>query len=491
MGGRSVEEGERILSASGIPTFAYPDAAARAFDYMWRYSDNLRALYETPNVAEDVENSTAARATVEKMLDKVRDKRRTLLTEFESKQILTSYGISTVDTRIARSEGAAVQFARALGFPVVLKLHSETITHKTDVGGVQLNLPDEDSVRKAYKAIECSVRDKAGAGHFLGVTVQPMVKPDGYELILGSSVDPQFGPVLLFGSGGQLVEVYRDRALGLPPLTGTLALRLMERTHIFKALRGIRGRPPIDLLQLQRVLVRFSHLVVEQPWIKEIDINPLLASARGVLALDARVVLHDPETPLEKLTRPAIRPYPSQYISRWRMKAGPEVVIRPIRPEDEPLLVKFHESLSEESVYLRYFHMAQLSTRIAHERLLRKCFIDYDREMALVAESTASQWAECLHPRSCPPLATAVLRGSRTCGSGDGQVPTSRLGQRADSKTCGDRADRKNKASGCRVSLGKQRHPPPCAAWRRHRSTHARSDLLSRLLGSLEGPSIP
>ena len=385
MGGQSVEEGEKILSAAGIPTFAYPDAAARAFDYMWRYSDNLRALYETPNVAEDVENSTTARAAVEKMLDKVRDKGRTLLTEFESKQILTSYGIPTVDTRIARSEGAAAQFARALGFPVVLKLYSETITHKTDVGGVQLNLPDEDSVRKAYKAIECSVRDKAGSGHFLGVTVQPMVKPDGYELILGSSVDLQFGPVLLFGSGGQLVEVYRDRALGLPPLTGTLALRLMERTRIFQALRGVRGRPPVDLLQPQRLLVRFSYLVVEQPWIKEIDINPLLASPRGVLALDARVVLHDPETPLENLTRPAIRPYPSQYVSRWRMKAGSEVVIRPIRPEDEPLLVKFHESLSE-SMCLRYFHMAQLSTRVAHERLLRKCFIDYDREMALVAE---------------------------------------------------------------------------------------------------------
>ena len=391
MGGQSVAEGERILNAAGIPTFAYPDTAARVFDYMWQYTENLRALYETPNVAEDVAGGTAARAAVEDMLDKVRGTGRTLLTEFESKQVLARYGIATVDTRIARSEKAAVQFARALGFPVVLKLYSETITHKTDVGGVQLNLPDEDSVRNAYKAIESSVREKAGASHFLGVTVQPMVKPDGYELILGSSVDPQFGPVLLFGSGGQLVEVYRDQAFGLPPLTGTLALRLMERTRIFKAFKGIRGRPPIDLLQLQRVLVRFSYLVVDQPWIKEIDINPLLASPQGLLALDARVVLHDPGTSPENLTRSAIRPYPSQYVSRWRMKGGAEVVIRPIRPEDEPLLVKFHESLSEESVYLRYFHMAQLSTRVAHERLLRKCFIDYDREMALVAELTEAE----------------------------------------------------------------------------------------------------
>jgi len=413
MGGQGVEEGERILSAAGIPTFAYPDTAARAFDYMWRYTENLRALYETPTVAEDVEGGVAARAAVENILDEVRSKHRTLLTEFESKQILARYGIPTVDTHIARSEDAAVQVARAQGFPVVLKLYSETITHKTEVGGVQLNLTDEDRVRRAYKAIECAVREKAGATHFLGVTVQPMVRTDGYELILGSSVDPQFGPVLLFGSGGQLVEVYRDRALGLPPLTGTLALRLMERTQIFKAFGGVRGRSPIDLLQLQHLLVRFSRLVVEQPWIKEIDINPLLASPQGLLALDARIVLHDPKTPLEKLTKSAIRPYPSQYVSRWRMTSGSEVVIRPIRPEDEPLLVKFHESLSEESVYLRYFHMAQLSTRVAHERLLRKCFIDYDREMALVAELTDTNG---------PSAIVAVARLSRLPSSQEAEL---------------------------------------------------------------------
>jgi acetyltransferase len=388
MGGPSVADGEKILNAAGIPTFDYPDTAARVFDYMWRYSENLRAIYETPNVVEAVEDSEETCSATAKMLDKVRKSGRTLLTEFESKQVLARYGITTADTHIARSEGAAVRFARSIGFPVVLKLHSETITHKTDVGGVQLNLRDEDSVRKAYKAIKRAVREKVGASHFLGVTVQPMVKAEGYELILGSGVDPQFGPVLLFGAGGQLVEVYRDRALGLPPLTSTLALRLMERTRIFEALKGVRGRAPVDLEQLQRLLVRFSYLVVEQPWIKEIDINPLLASPRGLLALDARIVLHDPATRAEDLPKPAIRPYPSQYISRWKMKGGSQVVIRPIRPEDEPLLAKFHETLSEESVYLRYFHMAQLSTRVAHERLLRKCFIDYDREMALVAELT-------------------------------------------------------------------------------------------------------
>ncbi|MBA2712467.1 MAG: GNAT family N-acetyltransferase, partial [Rubrobacteraceae bacterium] len=204
----------------------------------------------------------------------------------------------------------------------------------------------------------------------------------------GSSLDPQFGPVLLFGSGGSLVEVYRDRALALPPLTTTLARRMMERTRIFEALGGVRGKAPVDTASLEKLLVRFSQLVVEQPWIKELDINPLLASSERLISLDARVVLHDPETREEDLPRTAIRPYPKQYVSRDELSDGTPVTIRPIRPEDEPLMVKFHETLSEESVYMRYFHMMNLDQRTTHERLTRICFIDYDREMALVAERT-------------------------------------------------------------------------------------------------------
>jgi acetyltransferase len=192
--------------------------------------------------------------------------------------------------------------------------------------------------------------------------------------------------VILFGSGGQLVEVYQDRALALPPLNTTLAVRLMEQTKIYRGLQGVRGRPPVDLAALEGVLVRFSRLVVEQPWIKEMDINPLLASPKRILALDARVVLHDPGISEEQLPRSAIRPYPAQYASPWTMKNGMKILLRPIRPEDEPAMVKFHEALSERSVYLRFFHMEKLSSRVAHERLLRKCFFDYDREMALVAE---------------------------------------------------------------------------------------------------------
>ena len=401
MGGKDVVAGEAILNQANIPTFGYPDTAARIFTLMHRYSYNLRGLYETPKLVEAASDAAPDRARVMQLIQNARESGRTLLTEFESKQVLEAYRIPTVQTRIAASEDEAVRCAEAIGYPVVLKLHSETITHKTDVGGVQLNLPNSDAVRQAWRAIESAVNasDKApprGVRNFLGVTVQPMVKLDGYELIIGCSIDAQFGPVLLFGAGGQLVEVYRDRALALPPLNTTLALRMMEQTVIHKALLGVRGRAPVDLGALARLLVQFSQLVVEQRWIKEIDINPLLAGAgagageeqgnSGLLALDARVVLHGPEVREDQLPRLCIRPYPVKYVSEWTSKNGMPVTIRPIRPEDEPLMVKFHATLSEESVYMRYFHHIQYSQRIAHERLTRLCFIDYDREMALVVE---------------------------------------------------------------------------------------------------------
>ncbi len=386
MGGNSISTGEAILNSAGIPTFSYPDTAARMFTYMWRYQYNLRALYETPVLTEGAELDTACRARAQKIIDDARSGGRVLLNEFQSKQLLSCYGIPTVQTEIARDEEEAVQWAGKIGYPIVLKLYSETITHKTDVGGVKLNLRDEAAVRQAYAEIKASVSQKAGPEHFGGVTVQPMVRLDGYELILGSSIDAQFGPVLLFGSGGQLVEVYKDRALALPPLNTTLAQRLMEQTAVYKALKGVRGRAPVDLQALEALLVRFSQLVVEQPWIAEVDINPLLASSERLLALDARVVLHDPALRAERLPRPAIRPYPTQYVGSWKMKDGTEITIRPIRPEDEPLMVKFHETLSDRTVYLRYFYSLSLGARVAHERLLRTCFGDYNREMALVGE---------------------------------------------------------------------------------------------------------
>lgn len=269
---------------------------------------------------------------------------------------------------------------------MVLKLHSETVSHKSDKGGVKLNLKDEAAVRSAYSEIAAAF---AEGNAFQGVTVQPMIRQAGYELILGSSTDPQFGPVLIFGLGGRLVEILRDNAHALPPLTTTLARRLMENTRILQALKGTRGDKPADLGRLEELLVRFSELVVENPRIAEIEINPLLAGPDVLVALDARVVLHPASVPAADLPRPAIRPYPTQYISHWQANDGTRFTLRPIRPEDEPMVVEFHHQLSDRSVYFRYFHPLKLDTRVAHERLITKCFIDYDREMALVAEHDA------------------------------------------------------------------------------------------------------
>ncbi len=385
MGGPVVSAGNDVLNRVGIPTFSYPDTAARTFSYMWKYSDNLNHLYELPEHSEmDTGDMGAGRDAANAIIEDVRRQGRTTLTEFESKKLLAAYGIPTVPTEIATTPEQAVALSEQMGYPVVLKLHSETITHKTDVGGVKLNLGDAGAVLAAYEAILKGVTEKAGAEHFNGVAVQKMIKMDGYEIIIGSSIDPQFGPVLLFGSGGQLVEVYKDRALALPPLNRTLARRKMEKTKIYQALKGVRGRKAVDMVALERIMVRFSQLVVENPWIAESDINPLLVSEDQIIAVDARFLLHPLDTPVGKLPKPAIRPYPSQYQSDATLKDGTPVHLRPIRPEDEPLMVEFHKTLSERSVLHRYTQPITLDQRITHQRLTRMCFIDYSRQMALV-----------------------------------------------------------------------------------------------------------
>lgn len=418
MGGTEVEAGEEILNRAGIPTFGYPDTAARMFNYMWQYTENLKLLYETPTYADTNDPDRAQAANI---IQHARAQGRTILNEYESKQLLAAYDIPTVETRIASSAEQAVQAAYEIGYPVVLKLFSDTITHKTDVGGVKLNLSDANAVRAAFDEIKTAVNEKARAEDFGGVTVQPMVSlQDTYELIIGSSLDAQFGPVILFGLGGQLVEVFQDRALALPPLNTTLARRMMERTKIYKALLGVRGRVPFNLEQLAQLLVRFSELVVEQRFIQEIDINPLLAAppeteggSNHCIALDARVILHDAQTPREQLPRLAIRPYPLKYMKQWTTQDGIPLLIRPIRPEDEPAVVEYHKKISERSVYLRYLHPLALDQRISHERLSRICYIDYDREMALVAEYT--------NPATLDKEIVGVGRLSKIFGTADGE----------------------------------------------------------------------
>jgi acetyltransferase len=412
MGGMGVAAGEQVLNEAGIATSPYPDTGARIFNLMWRYSYNLRGLYETPTLADSTD-ATTRRDQAKLIINTARQAGRTLLSEFESKALLRAYGIPSVEMRLATTAEAAVEHAKQLGYPVVLKLHSKSIAHKSDVGGVRLNLADASAVREAFGAIRARLEELGKLDGFDGVTVQPMVKLTGTELILGSSTDSQFGPVLLFGMGGTLVEVYRDRALALPPLNSTLARRMMEQTRIYQALQGVRGRSSVDIDALEQLLVSFSQLVVEQRLIKEVDINPLLASPERLVALDARVILHPPDIVEADLPRLPIQPYPLKYVKRWQLKDGSSVTIRPIRPEDENKMVAFHQTLSDQSVYMRYAGVLRLSQRIMHDRLSRICFIDYDREMALVAEKDGTG--------SMVPEILAVGRLTRLHGTRDGE----------------------------------------------------------------------
>lgn len=284
MGGNAVRDGRRIMNAARIPTHDYPDEAARAFVSMWERKRRLEWLAETNAAAvscrrEDVRTSSAAGLSS--------PERSSLLSETEAKAVLKSYGIPVVETFVATTEDEAVEKAGQCGFPAVLKLHSATITHKSDVGGVKLNLNSSDAVRSAWQEIASAVKP----ADFGGVSVQKMIRGKGLELILGATTDPQFGPVLLFGAGGTLVEVFQDRALVLPPVTREIALRWIAETKIYKALLGVRGQRAVDLNALADVLVRFSEMMLADRSILEADINPLLATAEGIVALDARIVL--------------------------------------------------------------------------------------------------------------------------------------------------------------------------------------------------------
>jgi len=387
MGGAEVAAGIDILNSTGIPTYPYADSAVRAFCYMWQYTYNLRGIYETPTLAPDLVEGGPDRELAAGIIQTARAMKRTLLTWAEAERLLAAYGIRTVENLVATDEDQAVRYARAVGYPVVMKAIKQAVTQETGMRGVQLNLLNGDAVRRAFRTIRDAVVAASGPRAFLGVSIQRMVRRSGYEVVLSSRIDPQFGPVIVFSAGGRLGTALKDRALALPPLTATLARRMMEQTRVYAAFLGEHGDEPVDMASLEELLVRFSYLVVEQRWIEEIRIDPLLVSAEGAMVLGARVTLLDPSVTEDQLPKLSIRPYPVQYVSRYTMRDGTEVLIRPIRPEDAPLIVDFHKTLSDQSIYMRYFHAMKLSQRVAHERLIRICFNDYDREIALVAEN--------------------------------------------------------------------------------------------------------
>jgi acetyltransferase len=377
IGGKNIEEAKKILANENIVNFSFPEDACKTFAKLCKYSNNLKNLYETP-LREEVLIDENRKEKVKEILNNVVKEKRNLLDEYESKKILEAYAIPIVDTFLAKTRDESVKYAEKIGFPVVLKIYSKTITHKKEVGGVKLNLTSSRAVEKAFDEIYNSIKKLNKENDFLGVTVQKMINAEGFELILGSLVDNEFGPVILFGSGGSLVEVYKDKAIGIAPLNTNLASNMIKETKIYKALK----KSEIHLENIQKILVKLSELVLDFPMIKELDINPLLASKDKVIALDARVVLYHKT---EKIVPPSIRAYPSKYIFQDTLKNNEKITFRPILAQDESLLKDFYQDISKNTIKQRYYKTLHYNELIAHEKLSRLCFNDYDREIAIVA----------------------------------------------------------------------------------------------------------
>jgi acetyltransferase len=384
MGGNSVHEGIHVLNAANIPTYTTPEKAVRAFMHLVSYARKLSVLHETPRevpMAFQVERH-GLRSVFANALSEGND----ILSEQDSKAFLEAYGIPTTKPFLARTAAEAVEAGRRIGYPVVMKIHSPQITHKTDVEGVILSLAGDDVVREAFDRMTNSAAQQRPDANIVGVTMQKMIAyPNSFELILGTKKDPVFGAVIMVGMGGVAADLFRDRALALPPLNASLARRALESLTSWPLLQGYRGRPGVEIGRLVEIVIRFSYLVAEYPEIKEMDVNPLLCTREAVIALDARIVVD--RDVVGRGVRPyahlAIRPYPDEFVTERKLKDGNPVVLRPIRPEDEPMWHDLLSSCSTESLRFRFNYLFKRTT---HEMASRYCFIDYDREMGIVAE---------------------------------------------------------------------------------------------------------
>jgi acetyltransferase len=387
MGGLTMDKAVDLFNQAGIPTYAAPEQAVRAFMYLVSYARRREVLYETPrNIPVEFPlDRNKLRAVFNTILSEGHD----ILTESTSKALLEAYEIPIAKPYAARCASDAVTLARRLGYPVALKVFSPQITHKTDVGGVELGLANDEEVTTAFERIVDTAKEKCPEAHLEGVTVQKMVSsPVGQELIVGARRDSVFGAVLLVGAGGTAAELFQDRALELPPLSERLARRMLESLRSWPLLQGYRGRPAANIDGLIEILMRLSYLVADYPEIKELDVNPLLVTPEDVIALDARIILDhelilNPPRPYSHL---AIRPYPEEYTRPAKLKDGMRVLLRPIKPEDEPLWHAMLASCSQESIWFRFRYLFKQTT---HEMATRYCFIDYDREIAIVAEVEA------------------------------------------------------------------------------------------------------
>lgn len=381
MGEIQVAEGRRILRDANVPTFNTPEAAVEAFSYLVNYYRNQKLLLETPGPlspgkAPDVEG---ARMIIEGVLAEGRK----VLSESESKAVLHAFHIPTARASIVRSPNEALVQAESLGFPVVLKINSPDISHKSDAGGVHLGISNAQAVRSAYSDMLNTVKKNRPEARIDGVTIEPMLqRPNGRELLVGLVTDPAFGPVITFGAGGTTVEVMGDRAVTLPPLNHRLVQDLIGQTRVSRLLGAFRHMPMADMEALEQVLLRVSEIACELPLVKELDINPLIVDEHGAIAVDARMVVDYPSQTAERYDHMAIYPYPGHLVTKLQLPNGTDMVIRPIRPEDAGIEQAFIRKLSERA---KYFRFMQPITELSPQMLARFTQIDYSREMALIA----------------------------------------------------------------------------------------------------------
>ncbi len=382
MGGKRIAAAVDVLNTAGIPTYDTPERAVRAFLYMVSYARNHEMLLEVPaKIAGDMAFDQKKAGS---LIDGAPN--QGFMSELDANKILTAYGLPMIRTETAKTEAQATQIARDLGYPVVMKLHSPDITHKTNAGGVCLDLRGDEDVGSAFSQILSSARQYNADARIEGVILQPYFSKPDYEILLGAKRDPNFGPVILFGMGGIYTEVLNDRSLGLPPMNRLLAQRMMQDTKAYSLLKGYRNRPAADIERLEEMIIRLSQLLIDFPDIAELDMNPVLIKNGKPVAVDARILVSPLAAPSS--LHLVIGPYPEEDESHMIDVDGHRIFVRPVKPEDAPLFTAFFKTLSPTTIYYRFFGALK---KLNPEMLARFTQIDYDREIALVAMDEESK----------------------------------------------------------------------------------------------------
>ncbi|MFT5763874.1 MAG: acetyltransferase [Saprospiraceae bacterium] len=381
MGQKDVDEGCDILDEGGIPVYRIPENAVNTFMSMYKYTRNIQVLYETPSSIPEIYHPDTEKN--HELIKSIMAEKRYVLTEEEAKKILINYQIPIAKHKLAASEKEVQEICAEIGFPVVMKIASPDITHKTDTGGVILNIRNETTALEAFHTILDAAKAAKPNANIKGILIEEMVSKK-YELIIGAKKDPIFGPVIIFGMGGVAVEVFKDLNVGLPPLNMALAQRIIEDTKIYKLLKGYRGMKPADIESIKYILYKFAYLVMDFPQIKEIDINPYVVDHTGGVVLDAKIILDEEVDPniIKTYSHLVVSPYPRELMTEWILSDGTETLIRPIKPEDEDMERELFKRISKQTEYFRFFGYIG---KMTHEKLTRFTQIDYDREMALVA----------------------------------------------------------------------------------------------------------